>query len=216
MKTINFERLDRTKVFIEQFERENGRVPTLEEICKACGQASQKVAHEDVYRLRAEQELGEQPERGPLLMPEQLKPGSMRNLQILGEVRCGWPNDALENVLGSMLLPEELLGKGAFFMLRARGQSMRLCGIEDGDLLVVKKVPEARDGDIVVCGIGQNEATVKVFHQEKGRFWLSPCTDVTDEEGHGFEDIPLSEAAGWQIFGRVELVLHRPRVPSGF
>lgn len=210
MKPINFERLVRTKNFIEQFEREQGRAPTLVEICKACGQSSKKIAFEDIQRLRAAQELGEDVESGPLQIPEQLKPAPMRNLQILGEVRCGWPNEALENVLGSMLLPEELLGKGSFFMLRARGQSMRLCGIEDGDLLVVKKAIDARDGEIVVCGIGQSEATVKVFHREGERYWLSPCTDEPDEDGRLFEDIPLFDYVGWEIFGTVEMVLHKP------
>lgn len=209
MKPINFERLVKTKQFIVEYEREHGTVPTLGEICAACGQSTHKIAFEDVRRLQAMQELGEQPE-GPLEMLPQLKPSPVRNVQILGEVRCGWPNEALENVLGSMLLPEELLGKGSFFMLRARGQSMRLCGIEDGDLLVVKKVIDARDGEIVVCGIGQSEATVKVFHREGERCWLSPCTDMPDEEGHLFEDIPLYDYIGWEIFGTVEMVLHKP------
>lgn len=215
MKPVNFERLARTKDFIVEYEREHGTVPKLEEICAACGQSTRKIAFEDVRRLQAMQELGEDAECGPLEMLPQLKPGAMRNLQIMGEVRCGEPNDALENVLGSMLIPEELLGKGSFFMLRARGQSMRLCGIEDGDLLVIRKAEEAKNGDVVVCGIGRSDATVKVFHHEGGRFWLSPCTDMTDENGREFEDIPLYEYVEWQIFGTVELVLHRPRVPEG-
>ena len=54
-------------------------------------------------------------------------------------------------------------------MLRVRGDSMIDAGIYDGDFVVVRQQPEADNGDVVVAGIGEGEATVKTFSRKGGR-----------------------------------------------
>jgi len=72
-------------------------------------------------------------------------------------------------------VPETLHGD---FVLRVKGESMIEAGILDGDLVVVKRAQDARDGDIVVALAGDDEsadeATVKTFYREKGRVRLQP------------------------------------------
>jgi repressor LexA len=59
-----------------------------------------------------------------------------------------------------------LFSKGADYLLRVKGMSMRDAGILDGDYLAVKKTSEARNGDIVVARI-DDEVTVKRLQRKK-------------------------------------------------
>ena len=62
---------------------------------------------------------------------------------------------------------------GELFALRVSGKSMIEAGIMDGDIVVVLRTPTASNGEIVVALI-DDEATVKTFYKEKGRFRLQP------------------------------------------
>jgi len=72
-------------------------------------------------------------------------------------------------------VPENLRGD---FVLRVKGDSMIEAGILDGDLVVVRRAQDARNGDIVVALAGDDEsadeATVKTFYRENGRVRLQP------------------------------------------
>ena len=60
-------------------------------------------------------------------------------------------------------LPTNLFGKGDFYILRAKGDSMEDAGISEGDLVVILKQPTAEVGDIVVALDDQNQNTLKRF-----------------------------------------------------
>src|SRR5205814_4558462 len=95
-----------------------------------------------------------------------------------GQVAAGSPLLAEENVEDYVAVPEPVSRGGEEFLLRVKGDSMVNAGILDGDLLVVRRQQDARDGDIVVALAGDDEsadeATVKTFHREKGRIRLQP------------------------------------------
>ena len=78
-------------------------------------------------------------------------------------------------------MPERLRGD---FLLRVKGESMVNAGILDGDLLVVQRMQDARNGDIVVALAGDDEsadeATVKRFFRENGRIRLQPENDAME------------------------------------
>ena len=74
-------------------------------------------------------------------------------------------------------LPEEFLGEGEHFILRVRGESMIKAGILSDDYIVVRRQPDARNGDIVVALV-EDEATVKRFYKENGYFRLQPENDA--------------------------------------
>ncbi len=71
-----------------------------------------------------------------------------------------------------------MLGRNADFLLRVTGDSMVEAGILDGDIVVVRRQDDARNGEIVVALVGDDEsadeATVKTFHRESGRIRLQP------------------------------------------
>ena len=85
---------------------------------------------------------------------------------ILGAVSCGLPKFAEENIEEYVKLPVSMFGRGDFFILRAKGDSMINAGIEDGDLVVVRKANTANYNQIVVALIDEDEATLKRFRPD--------------------------------------------------
>ena len=72
------------------------------------------------------------------------------------------PIEALQNEIGRITPPEELLGSGDHFALEVKGNSMIQAGILDGDVvLILKRTETADSGDIVVALIDNEEATLK-------------------------------------------------------
>ncbi|MGN2640841.1 transcriptional repressor LexA [Nocardia takedensis] len=92
---------------------------------------------------------------------------------VLGDIAAGTPILAEEHAEDSLTLPRELVGRGEVFGLRVRGDSMIDAAICDGDLVVVRRQPEAHNGEIVAAMI-DGEATVKVFRRRSGHVHLEP------------------------------------------
>jgi len=89
----------------------------------------------------------------------------MNRAAVLGSVSCGVPRFAEENIEEYVSLPEALFGRGEFFILKAKGDSMIDAGIDDGDLVVIRQQSSAEDGQIVVALI-DDEATLKRFYRD--------------------------------------------------
>src|SRR5205085_12120035 len=100
---------------------------------------------------------------------------ALPKLPLLGQIAAGAPLLADQNVEDALAVPENLRGD---FLLRVKGDSMIDAGILEGDIVVVRRAQEARNGDIVVALAGDDEsadeATVKTFYREKGRVRLQP------------------------------------------
>lgn len=105
---------------------------------------------------------------------------------ILGAVACGVPKYAEENIEEYVRLPVSMFGRGDFFILRAKGDSMIHAGIEYGDLVVVRKQNTAEYNQIVVALIDNDEATLKRFRPEIDGIHLHP-------ENPDFDDIVVDE-----------------------
>ena len=83
------------------------------------------------------------------------------NAGVLGTIACGIPEDAEESVEDYVTLPTSIFGEGELYIVRASGESMIDAGINDGDLVVIKKTKEARNGDIVVALVENSNTTLK-------------------------------------------------------
>jgi repressor LexA len=99
----------------------------------------------------------------------------MPKLPLLGQIAAGAPLLAEQNVEDELAVPETLRGD---FLLRIKGDSMIEAGILEGDIVVVRRTQDARNGEIVVALAGDDEtadeATVKTFYKESGRIRLQP------------------------------------------
>jgi repressor LexA len=99
-------------------------------------------------------------------------------LPLVGRIAAGGPLLAEESIEDEIAVPEPL-GRNADFLLRVTGDSMIEAGILDGDVVVVRRQDDARDGEVVVALVGEDEtadeATVKTFHRDPGgRVRLQP------------------------------------------
>jgi len=95
-------------------------------------------------------------------------------LPLHGRIAAGMPIEAIEGQ-SSLSVPAALLGPGEHYALEVAGDSMVEEGILDGDYALVRKTDTARDGEIVVALIDDNEATLKTFRREGQMIRLDPA-----------------------------------------
>lgn len=185
--------------FLVEYVDRHGYPPTVREIGEAVGLASPSTVHAHLANL----------ERAGLLRRDPTKPRALElvgreksagtvaelpKLPLLGQIAAGGPLLADQNIEDEIAVPENLRGD---FLLRVKGDSMIEAGILEGDVVVVRRAQDARNGEIVVALAGDDEtadeATVKRFFRENGRIRLQP-------ENSALEPI---YAAHVQILGKV-------------
>jgi len=91
-----------------------------------------------------------------------------------GRIAAGTPIEALQGTDG-FPVPAALLGPGEHYALEVSGDSMVEEGILDGDFALIRKVDTARDGEIVVALVDNEEATLKTFRREGRMIRLDPA-----------------------------------------
>jgi repressor LexA len=173
--------------FLTKYVDAHGYPPTVREIGEAVGLASPSTVHAHLANL----------ERAGLLKRDPTKPRALElrrepkavasdvhKLPLVGEIAAGGPLLAEENVEEYLAVPEPLSKGGEEFLLRVKGDSMVNAGILDGDIAVVERRQDARNGDIVVALAGEDEsadeATLKRFFREDGRVRLQPENDALE------------------------------------
>ena len=185
--------------YLVEYVDRHGYPPTVREIGEAVGLASPSTVHAHLANLERAGLLRRDPTKPralELLGREKTAPATaeLPKLPLLGQIAAGGPLLAEQNVEDSIAVPETLRGD---FLLRVKGDSMIEAGILEGDLVVVRRAQDARDGEIVVALAGDDEsadeATVKTFYRENGRIRLQP-------ENAALEPIYASHV---QILGKV-------------
>jgi repressor LexA len=171
--------------YLVEYVDAHGYPPTVREIGEEVGLASPSTVHAHLANLeragllrrdptkpRALELIGREREGAGTAPAE--APGSTR-LPLIGEIAAGAPLLAEQNIEDYLTFPSST---GGDFLLRVRGESMIEAGILDGDLVIVRKSEDARNGEIVVALTGDDEsadeATVKTFYREDGRIRLQP------------------------------------------
>ena len=165
--------------FLTEYVDSHGYPPTVREIGEAVGLASPSTVHAHLANLERAGLLRRDPTkpRALELNRERTAPAvaALPKLPLVGQIAAGGPLLAEQNIEDEIAVPETLQGD---FLLRVRGDSMIEAGILDGDIVVVKRAQDARNGQIVVALAGDDEsaeeATVKTFFKEKGRIRLQP------------------------------------------
>lgn len=187
----------RERVF--RFVRERllaGVPPTVREVQERFGFRSVQTAREHLEQLVAEGRLDKRQgkARGYRLPvgPGQAPPTVL--VPLVGHVQAGALSEAIE--LPEGYVPAQARrDAGDLFALRVRGESMRDAGILHDDVVIVRRQPTARSGEIVVALVG-DEATVKRLHRRGSRLELHPANEA-------FEPIVLSGADEVTLLGKV-------------
>jgi repressor LexA len=171
--------------YLVEYVDRHGYPPTVREIGTEVGLASPSTVHAHLANL----------ERAGLLRRDPTKPRALElvgrerrvadpaqaasldsvRLPLLGDIAAGSPLLAEQNIEEYLTLPRSTRGD---FLLRVKGESMIEAGILDGDLVIVQRAQDARNGEIIVALVGNDEsadeATVKTFYRESDRIRLQP------------------------------------------
>lgn len=103
------------------------------------------------------------------------------NVPLLGKVTCGNPIEAIEFPDEYIALPAFMIPKKEeIFTLKTEGMSMKNVGIYDGDIVIVKRQKNAKNGDYVVALDENGFTTLKTFYKENGYFRLQPENETMD------------------------------------
>lgn len=157
--------------FIEAYIRENGQGPTLSEIGTALNLKSKGTVHRYVQALTNKGAL-ERTERGWRGIRLANKP-HFATLPLAGRIAAGHPIEAIPDQ-DELNLAELFLGENRY-ALHVKGDSMIDAGILDGDWVIIERCDTARDGDIVVALIEEQEATLKKLKRmDNGDILLIP------------------------------------------
>lgn len=141
--------------------------------------------------------LIEKDDLGGIDIPRNLCSNQTIIAPLVGNVACGSPILAEENIVGTYRLPVDLFGKSDLRILQAKGDSMIDVGIFDGDWIFYYPCSSAENGEIVVALI-DNEATVKRYFKKNNKIILRP-------ENSQYEDIVVDNCI---IQGVVKRTIH--------
>jgi repressor LexA len=171
--------------YLVEYVDQHGYPPTVREIGEQVGLASPSTVHAHLANLERAGLLRRDPTKPRALeligrerreaAPAAADARDVSRLPLVGSIAAGGPLLAEQHIEEYMPMPATTKGD---FLLRVKGESMIEAGILDGDLVIVQKAQDARNGEIVVALAGDDEsadeATVKTFYREKGRIRLQP------------------------------------------
>ena len=107
-----------------------------------------------------------------------------------GRIAAGTPIEALQGT-DTLPVPAALLGPGEHYALEVAGDSMVDEGILDGDFALIRRQETARDGEIVVALINEEEATLKTFRREGQMIRLDPANRHYDPQRYRPEQVQI-------------------------
>ena len=188
--------------FIQQRLEDTGISPSFEELKEALDLKSKSGVHRLISALEERGFIRRLPNRARALeivrQPEDVVGGGTRaandvtgkalsapaslpppandviEIPLHGRIAAGVPIEALEGH-NTLPVPAALLGPGEHYALEVSGDSMVDAGIFDGDFALVKRTNSARDGEIVVALVNNEEATLKYLHRDGAMVRLDPA-----------------------------------------
>ena len=188
------DRQSRMLSFIQRFTSDNGYPPSIREIGKSVGISSTSVVNYNLNRLVDEGLLDrdQNVSRG-LRLTDKLadgRPGRPEIIRIplVGRIFASEPvpmpstdspifsaDEAIEITQGLLTSTDGL------FALEVKGQSMIDAMVNEGDIVVMKREPDWRNGDMVAVWLkDKQETTLKHIYREEGRVRLQPANPTMD------------------------------------
>ena len=204
-------------LFIDDRLKDGGISPSFDEMREALDLKSKSGVHRLISALEERGFIRRLPNRARALevvkMPEarpasvvQLKPAvpapanDTIEIPLHGRIAAGTPIEALQGT-ENFAVPAALLGPGEHYALEVSGDSMVDEGILDGDFALIRKVDDARDGEIVVALVNNQEATLKTFRREGSMIRLDPANRFYEPQRYRPEQV--------QIQGRLAGLIRR-------
>jgi repressor LexA len=178
-------------LFINERLNQSGVSPSFDEMREALDLKSKSGVHRLISALEERGFIRRLPNRARALevlklpesamtaaaLPRPVAPAAANDtieIPLHGRIAAGTPIEALQGTEG-FAVPAALLGPGEHYALEVSGDSMVEEGILDGDFALIRRVDSARDGEIVVALIDEEEATLKTYRREGRTVRLDPA-----------------------------------------
>jgi len=150
--------------------------PSIDDVCQAMGVKSRGSMHKHIQALIAAgliEPFNGQKRGIKLTQSENSDESAFIQLPLLGKIAAGTPIEAIETP-ENIAIPTQLYNGGECFVLTISGESMIDMGIDDGDWVVIENTNFAKNGDIVVALIDDDEASLKRFEKKGDKIILHP------------------------------------------
>ena len=185
-------------LYISQRLNETGVSPSFEEMKEALDLKSKSGVHRLISALEERGFIRRLPNRARALevlrmpdtgvaetrsayTPPPRAANDILDIPLHGRIAAGTPIEALQGT-DTLPVPAALLGPGEHYALEVAGDSMVDEGILDGDYALIRKQETARDGEIVVALVNNEEATLKTFRKEGQMIRLDPANRRYDPQ----------------------------------
>ena len=176
MKSIRNESKPAIVQFIDEYYHKYYEIPSVREIAAGTG-ISVSTVHRCLSAMKENGELEYSGRRSVSTRRMEMEHNHYA-MQVLGYVACGEGQEETEEVIEYIRMPESLIGKGEFFALIAKGESMVDAGIHPGDYVVIRKQNTADIGDIVVAlDQGVNNLKVLSYDKKRNAYFLRSCNE---------------------------------------
>ena len=162
--------------FVNRYYNDIGRSPSTREIEEGTG-ISRPTVQRYLRELCERGEIEYDGHRG--IVTDYMRGAAEGTSPVLmgNSIPCGMLNEVCDAELESIRMPTALIGSGDFFLLRAKGESMINAGIDDGDLVLIKRCERVREGQIAAFLYDNSQTTLKRFRQDKNAIYLIPEND---------------------------------------
>jgi len=192
-------------VYVDKRLAETGISPSFEEMKDALDLKSKSGVHRLISALEERGFIRRLPNRARALevlkMPEMKSAGAggrtptaandtVVDLPLHGRIAAGTPIEALQGT-DTLPVPAALLGPGEHYALEVAGDSMVDEGILDGDYALIRRQDTARDGEIVVALVNNEEATLKTYRREGQMIRLDPANRRYDPQRYRPEQVAI-------------------------
>ncbi len=177
MRSKNTAYYSQIVAYVNSYFDNFGRSPSTREIERATS-ISRPTVQRYLRELAERGELSYDGHRGIVTSYMQAATGSTQAVPIGPSIPCGALNDVADTSLESVRLPIALTGQGEFFLLRARGCSMINAGIDDGDLVLIRRCCRVRPGRIAAFLYDGTETTLKRYEHDADAIYLVPENDA--------------------------------------
>ena len=162
--------------YVNKYYDDIGRAPSTREIEAGTG-ISRPTVQRYLRELCERGEIEYDGHRGIVTDYMRGDAGETSRVMMGNSIPCGSLNEVCDVELEAIRMPTALIGSGEFFLLRARGNSMINAGIDDGDLVLIKRCERVREGRIAAFLYDGSETTLKRFKQDKSAIYLIPEND---------------------------------------
>lgn len=200
--------------FIDTKTSENGISPSFDEMKEALNLKSKSGIHRLIIALEERGFIRRLPHRARALeVIKRIKP-SLSNqhsndqkvvqleaspreqseendsqIPLLGRIAAGEPIEAISESIDHINVPTLMMGQGQHFALQVKGESMIEAGINNGDIVVIREQNQAKNGDIVVALINEQEATLKKFNKKGPIIELEPANKCFQTQKYDAKEV---------------------------